>query len=223
MQGYGVFSFARYFGEDETDFPIDYGPVAHLDKIEGDLLLPGQLTQHAHPVDDSDTPVETMLGGVGLSSIAEQRDEDNDEDSPKGKKKKKKTKNSKKKTPTAQKPVINTKPPTQQQEAYYVADTLRRPEFSESLKVAMEKSLGDMTASLTSWQKEFSDVDKMLARTMALVNSSRQERGEKAFNIGALGPASSSVSPNVPEPKRETPHKVGRALAEDSFALFLYR
>ena len=93
MQGYGVFSFARYFGEDETDFPIDYGPPAHLDKIEGDLLLPGQVVQQPPAVDDSDTPVATKFGGVGLSSIAEEGDgeeeDEDEEDSPKSKKSKK--------------------------------------------------------------------------------------------------------------------------------------
>ena len=40
MQGYGVFSFARYYGNSEIDFPIKYGPAEYVDKLEGDLLLP---------------------------------------------------------------------------------------------------------------------------------------------------------------------------------------
>ena len=41
MQGHGVFSFARYYGNNEVEFPIRYGAPEDVDKLRGDLLLPG--------------------------------------------------------------------------------------------------------------------------------------------------------------------------------------
>ena len=74
MQGYGVFSFARYFGDDETDFPIDYGPPGHLDKINGDALLPGMQKLEARPP-ARETPNAVVHEGAWMDAIAEGKEE----------------------------------------------------------------------------------------------------------------------------------------------------
>ena len=186
-----------------------------------------------------DTPNAVLYEGARLDAIAEGQEEQHEEKDGLDRKtgeeetneaattrtKKKQKKKSKKKRVRNAKRKPAAAAPSHADQADEMASAMEAPQFSNAIQNAMRESLGAMTASISSWQQEFADVDKLLARTMSLINKSRETRGDTALNMKPTDDTSKSEAsqPSVTLMPEKTADPKTPASPSDPFALFLYR